>query len=192
MITLNDIHSWEVLPAGDAMPFENDYARAVTLDINTSKKVALYIMLAGEGGEDHPSPLRLLALVEGRETLKFVVPGAYAITHVDDDAEVYFYTRDGSKQHRVALDDEESFTKPHEFVERDPALVAIEEKMMRRFRRREKELERAFERVNAPQPVDPVAVDTSDSEPVADEGTTKPIAPLPDDTQTVVQDDGAE
>ncbi|AXH73931.1 MAG: hypothetical protein [Microviridae sp.] len=184
MITLNDIHSWENLPAGEAMPFDNDYARPVTLDINTSKKVPLYIMLAGEG------VLRLLALVEGRETLKFVVPGAYAITHKDDEADVYFYTRDGSVQHRVALDDEESFTTHHEFVERDPALVAIEEKMMRRFRRREKELEQAFERVNATKPVGAAADNPSVSEPVADEGSTKSQPSVPDDKEALLPDDG--
>jgi len=184
MITLNDIHSWENLPAGQAMPFDNDYKRPVTLDINTSKKVPLYIMLAGEG------VLRLLALVEGRETLKFVVPGAYAITHKDDEADVYFYTRDGSVQHRVALDDEESFTTHHEFVERDPALVAIEEKMMRRFRRREKELEQAFERVNATKSVGPAADNASASEPVADEGSAKSQPSVPDDKEAVLPDDG--
>jgi len=183
MITLNDIHSWEKLPAGEIMPFDNDYARPVTLDINTSKEVALFIMLAGEGD------LRLLALVKGRETLKLVVPGAYAITHNDPEAYVYFYTRDGSVQHREALD-EQSYTTHHEFVERDPALVAIEEKMMRRFRRREKELEQTYARVNAAKPVDTASVDTSGGEPVADQGAVEPVPPVSDDKGAVVQDDG--
>lgn len=185
MITLNDIHHWENLPAGQVMPFDNDYARAVTLDVNTSKEVPLFIML---GGEDK---LRLLALVKGRETLKFVVPGAYAVTHTDQDAIVDFFTRDGAKQHREAVD-EESYTTHHEFVERDPALVAIEEKMMRRFRRREIQLEQAFERVNGTKAVDPVAVDTSVGEQVADEGATKPEPPVSNNEEIVLPDDGKE
>ncbi|QIG66825.1 hypothetical protein [Rhizobium phage RHph_X94] len=107
MINLKDIHQWQRLAAGEMFDFPSDRARPVKLEVNASAEVAIYIDLKGE---EEP---RLLALVKGRETLNFVVPGAFTIFHEGDAVDVYFLTADGARVHRENMG-ADAYTKLHE------------------------------------------------------------------------------
>lgn len=107
MQTINDIKSWELLQIGEQIDFPSDKPRAVRLEFNVAGKALIYMLLKGE------KQPRFLALVEGRETVRVVVPGAYALLTKTKDAEVFLLTDDNQKLHRNPVD-EETFTTFHE------------------------------------------------------------------------------
>lgn len=205
MKMLNDIHFWEQLPPTDKMEFPRDNPRPCTLEFNTSGEVPIYIWLKGEA-----TP-RLLALVKGRETVRFAVPCAYSVMHKSADVEVWILTRDGKTEHRVAID-EEQFTTLHEDMPKDPHMQAIEDKMFRRMARRQNELDKEVARMRAiadkmearengrrteseagsSEGRNADEIDASGGKQVANEGGADDNAPVADGAPSDVSDDGAK
>lgn len=124
MQNLADITKWELVPQGVALEFLGRNPRPVTLHFNAGGKAAVYIHLASE-----ETP-RLLALVEGRDTVTFATDGAFSVMNKTPDVDLYVLTRDGSKVHRVNLD-AEAFTTLHQPRAKDENLERILEKMNR-------------------------------------------------------------
>jgi len=181
MIVVNDIHHWAQLGA-TAVAFPSEKARPCTLDFNAAGKAQIYIQI---DGEEKP---RFLALVEGRETVKFVTPGAYRVMNKTADVDCYILTRDGELQHRENLD-EEAFTTLHEPVGKDPALEAVMVKMNANINRRLKLMEAQYERKLAEQAaLDPAPAAAVVTEPVADDGTTQQVPSVSEDSETGEQD----
>lgn len=112
---------------------------------------------------------QLLALVKGRETLKFAVPGKYAIMHKSPDVDVMVLTADGSKIHREQMGDE-TFTTLHERAPRDPHLeqmmYTMEMNFQRRMKAQEEQIARTYE----------AALASAASNPVKDASGGKPDA----------------
>lgn len=156
MITLNDIHHWARLGT-EGIDFPAERSRICTLDFNVAGAADIYIWLSAE---DKP---RLLAHVVGRDTVKFVTPGAYQIINKTPDVDVWVLTRDGTVQHRVTFD-EKKFTTLHEPVGEDPQLAKVMEAMDRKYRRREAALRAEVERM--------VNADRAGTEQAADAGET--------------------
>lgn len=175
MITLNDVNKWVPLSAGEMIEYPSDRPRPVSLDVNTSGPAIIMIQL----GQEEP---RLLALVTGRETLKFAVPGPYAIMHRSPDEEVYILTADGSKVHREQIGDE-TFTQLHERRARNPELEYMMYTMERNFQRRMKAQEAQLER-RYQADVDRRASDTSEApaggKPVSSPPSGDPADPAGD------------
>lgn len=139
MQQLGDINRWVSIGEGEVLEFNDRRARPVRLAVNTSRKAELMIQI----GSDEP---RFLALVEGRDLLQFVVPGAYAIMHRTPEAEVLILTADGDAQHRVNMA-EEVYTSLHERRARDPALERMQFEMQRNFDRRMAQVTAQVERM---------------------------------------------
>jgi len=181
MIVVNDVHHWAQLGTS-AVAFPSEKARPCTLDFNAAGVANIYIHI---NGEDKP---RFLARIEGRETVKFVTPGAYLVMNKTADVDCWILTRDGELQHRENLD-EEAFTKLHEPVGKDPALEAVMVKVNANLNRRLKMMEAQYERRLAQQAVvDPAPNAPVVTEQVADDGTTQQVPPVSDDSETGEQD----
>lgn len=139
MIVLNDIVNWVQLEDGELIKFANQRPRQVKLEVNTSEKTVLMIQL-----EQEEEP-RFLALVEGRETLHFVVPGAFELMHRTPGADVYLLTADGAKVHREGLG-LDAYTTLHERRARNPELEYIQYMMNLNMEKRLRLQAEAFER----------------------------------------------
>lgn len=137
MITMNDIVNWARLDVREEATFESTRARPVTLDVNTSGPVALYVRVVGEDEE------RLLALVTGRETVKFVVPGTFTLFHTSDE-DVYILTADGTIQHRQDMG-LEKFTLIHERRKLDGDTQAVVDALNRNHQRNYAAMQRQIE-----------------------------------------------
>lgn len=186
MLLLNDAHRWAVLPKGVWETFTSPKPRKVHLEVNCSDPTRFFIEFLAEydeNGNPVPQGKRFLGKVDGKTPLVFVTPCAYRICHMEDDAHVMIHTRDGELQHRENLD-EEAFTTLHEGPIKDPAIVAMEERMFSRMERRlalkEAELERRFERERAnnmgSDEQAPVLGTTVDTPPQSDSGDTDEVA----------------
>jgi hypothetical protein len=173
---LRDLTHWQALEVGEYIDFASERPRTIKMHVNTSEKVPLMIDIGEEAG------FRLLALVEGLETLTFVVPGAFKIAHMSETAHVQLLTADGTTVHRVNVD-AVAYTRLHE---RKPVNEEFEfmryqmeanarknmEMMAAQFERR---LQDAVRPASAPSddtgaPKPPVGQPTPPAEPVADAG----------------------
>lgn len=174
MIVVNDIHQWNLMLPGAAVEFVNENPRAATLDFNVAGVANIYLQLLGKiDGQIH-EPV-LLARVEGRETVKFAVPGAYRVFSKTEDVDVYVFSRDSTKVHRVVLD-EETYTTLHEPRVRDENLERIVAQMNRGVERRMAAQRAQFERELA------VVREQANDSATSDSGDEKPIvqpAPAP-------------
>lgn len=139
MQVLNDIMHWALLENGKGIEFPSKRARNCTLDFNVAGKAAVYIKLASE-----KTP-RLLAWIEGRDTVKFVTDGAYTLINKSEDVDVYVLTRDGTIDHRVAVD-VETYTVLHTPRVVDENLQAVMEHMNKSINRRMAAQQAQFER----------------------------------------------
>lgn len=139
MLTLNDIQKWVPLEDGEVITFAGQRPRPIMLEVNTSEKAVLMIHLKGE---DTP---RLLALVEGRETLSFVVPGPFDLMHRTPGADVYVLAADGSKVHREGLD-LDAYTTLHERRARNPEIEYMQYLMNQNIEKRLAKQAETFER----------------------------------------------
>lgn len=182
MITVNDVHNWVELGLGEVIEYPAERPRPVTLDVNTSGEAVIMIQLANEKAP------RLLALVKGRETIKFAVPCAYQIMHKSPESDVYVLTADGSKVHREAMG-EEAFTTLHERRPRDPNLeymmYTMEQNFQRRMKIQEAQIERRYQAVSG---------GTSDKGEDAGGGkqTPDPAGSKPGDDSGAPQPDGGK
>lgn len=185
MKLLNDAHLWALVPKGISERFPSPNARRVELHVNSSHPVRWFIEYLCDVdpvGRPVPKGERFLAKTDGLDKIVFVTPGPYRIWHMEDEAHVLLYTRDGALQHREAID-EETFTRYHEGPMKDPQIAAIEERMFARMQRRLKIMEAELENKYA-QRNDGAATDNN----VADEhapgvGTTVDTPSEPDGSQ---------
>jgi len=147
MINVNDIVNWVPLEDGTMINFVNRNPRSITLEFNTSGPVKLYyIALDDNMVEQKP---RFLAGFTGRETVKFVTPGAFGVTYSGDAAtEVFMLSSDSSKIHRENLD-EETYTTLYDQRMRDPDHEKIIQSINAKVQRRLDHMEAAYERMLA-------------------------------------------
>lgn len=148
MITVNDVTDWHLMVPGSGMSFLNKNPRACTIDFNVAGTASIYITLHERDRDGVTIPEKepvLLAHVTGRETVKFAVPGPYTILSATEDVDVFVLSRDSSKVHRVAID-EEVFTTLHEPRTRDPHLEKVIAQMNRGIERRLASQQAQFER----------------------------------------------
>lgn len=139
---LIDLKSWAEMDPGVDYAFHKR-ARPMTVEVNTSKPVPLFIHFEGE---DSP---RLLALVNGRDTLKFVVPDiAFTIGHVEADAHVYLLTGDGELHHRQEMG-QEKFTTLYEGRRLSPEMQEVYERLNRNAERNTRALLREIDALAA-------------------------------------------
>lgn len=165
MINLNDIHQWQRLEDGELFAFPAVRPRPVKLEVNTSGKVALYIELQGK----EPA---FLALVEGRETVNFVVPGPFSIMHRSPEADVYFLTADGARVHRENMD-KEAYTQLHERRAVNPEIEFMRYQMEANINKRLAMQQAQFERMLADARTESAGTVDS-SQPESGDGSTSP------------------
>jgi len=184
MKLLNDAHLWAVVPKGISEKFPSPNARRVELHVNSSHPVRWfieYLIDVDPVGRPVPKGERFLAKTDGLDKIVFVTPGPYRIWHMEDEAHVLLYTRDGALQHREAID-EEIFTRYHEGPIKDPQIAAIEERMFAGMQRRLKMMELELERKYA-QRYDGAPTDNNASDQqAADLGAAQPVPSEPDDS----------
>lgn len=119
----------------------------MTLEVLTSDPVALFITFVNESGE--VGEPQLLARVEGRDTVKFVVPDMeFSISHINSEAHVAMYTGDGTFHHRVDMG-EEKFTQIYEGRKLSPELQDMYDKLNRNFMRNQRQMMEELDRVAA-------------------------------------------
>lgn len=145
MINLNDIVNWRPLKDGEQIKFHSDRPRPVTLDFNTSGPAKLFILLMNK---EHPvlEP-QFLATVNGRETVKFVTPGAYGIAYsAEPDVQVFILTSDGAEVHRENIEDE-VYTTLYDPGLRDPDHERLIQQINAKVQRRLDMMEAQYERL---------------------------------------------
>lgn len=179
MINLHDIENWTRLEDGEIFDFPGNKARSIKMEVNTSDRTILMIQV----NDQEP---RFLALVDGRETLTFVVSGSFSIMHkAPIGTEVYFRTADGDSIHRVSLD-AQAFTRLHERRAVNPEFEYMRYQMEANFQKRMDAQRAQIERMladaaaAAPAPVSGTE-STGTTDPVETGGDTgsEPPAPQP-------------
>lgn len=180
MIILNDIHKWVRVPNEDGIVFANTQPRPVTLDFNVDGEASIYIII-----NDDKDPV-FLSLVRGRQTVKFVTPGRFLLVNKTVDVDAYVLSRDSTKVHRVAVD-EEVFTTLHEPRTVDPDVQRMLDNINRNVSRRMAAQAEQYERMlanereranNAPATTQPVQAPVGDGTT----GKTSGGAGEPDDS----------
>lgn len=140
MINLKDMTAWRPLETGEVLEYRARRPRPVKLEVNTDRPVALMIALGAQAPQ-------LLALVEGRQTISFVVPGEYQLLHLTEGATVWCYSADGTVVHRPNLV-EEAYTRIHQRKARDPEMeymmYSMNKNLERRMAQHAAELERKY------------------------------------------------
>ncbi|QWY83446.1 hypothetical protein [Rhizobium phage RHph_X92] len=175
MINLNDIDKWVPLAAGESFEFASTRPRPVKLEVNCSAETPLFIQL--EGADELP---RFLALVKGRETVNFVVPGAFSIFHdcPDPSQDVMLWTADGGKVHRENVS-AATFTKLHERRAVNPEFeymrYQMEANMQKRLAAQQAQFERMMNERLGAEGTGTNDSGTSTSAPVTTSSDTQPV-----------------
>lgn len=142
MINLSDVVNWRPMKDGEQIKFHSDRPRPVTLDFNSSGRAKLHLVFPN-------GQTQFLAVVNGRETVKFVTPGAYGIAYsAEADVQVFILTSDGAEVHRENIEDE-VYTTLYDPGLRDPdherLIQQINAKVQRRLDMMEAQYERLLE-----------------------------------------------
>lgn len=173
MQVLNDIKHWALLDAKQGIHFKGRNSRPVTLHVNAAGTAAIYIKLESEGAP------RLLALVTGRDQIKFVVDGPFAVVNGTPEVQAYILTADGATVHRVVVD-LEAYTTLHGGTTRDEAYDKIIEKMYRgmerRFAARDQQLRERELKIERDQRASAAQLDSQQTER-DDDGTSSSASP---------------
>lgn len=117
---------WVEVLDGGKLPLPGE-ARKIVLQVNAPQETVLTISL-----EDLGSPEKFLALVKGRDTLEFYVPGNVNI-RVDGDC--YFTGTEMGEPAYEVDDDPEIFTRVAVRKQRNPELEALMHKQTLNFQR---------------------------------------------------------
>lgn len=112
MIKLDSLSRWLRLPAGDVLTLKGDAQRRIRLQVNSPKRISLWIV------NDHGEPTFLASPV-GRDVVEFAAGGDVRLTTDDDD--VYVYTAESEPTFTI-FEDAEIFTKIAERRARNPDL----------------------------------------------------------------------
>lgn len=95
MQRLYDVTKWRSLRQGEALRFETARSRVVRLDVNSRADVGLYLLDAVS------SETRFLAVTRGRDSVEFIVEGAFTLV---SDGDIQLYTADGQFIHHEVVD----------------------------------------------------------------------------------------
>lgn len=115
MQTIGNFDDWKEISSETEFPIAGERTRAISLDLNAPRAVALYVV--DNGGE-----INFLARVQGRDRVRFVARGkaSLRIDPIEGDT-LYIHSRSGQPIH-LAASEKEIWSKYHERRAYDPAV----------------------------------------------------------------------